>query len=185
MQFRVGQDIVTSCGKCKQRTTHVVFAMEGPRVKRVQCKICLSYHNYRPDPEEVEESPRSAGTLGVRRRSDGTLELLEEATPEAKKAARPAKAERLPKAERPPKAAPRPRVRKEPEPPDWSALWGQALQGKDPEVMINYRPDLGYEDGMLLNHNSFGVGVIIKVSPEKRMQVLFKDGYKTLVCNRI
>jgi hypothetical protein len=181
MQPRVGEDIVTACGKCKQRTTHVVFAMEGPAVKRVQCKICLSYHNYHPDPEERQRAKPQPTSAALRRRpgTEGevkTLRVDDDAAPRPAPDLEPA----APRAAK----APARRTRKEPAAPDYSELWTQAMHGKDPETMIAYRPDLNYEEGALVDHPNFGVGVITRVSPlpEKRMQVLFRDGFKTLVC---
>lgn len=178
---RVGEDLVTYCGKCKQRTTHVVFAMNGAQVKRVQCKICLSYHNYHPDPDD-RPATGPAGTLAVRRRREGdeaetmTRRVIEDSTSDTDDVP----ASRA-KAKAPPKA---PRARKEPAAPDYAELWTQAMNGKDPGQMVDYKPAANFDEGNLVNHPSFGVGVVTRINPmpEKKMQVLFRDGFKTLVC---
>ncbi len=47
MSASVGKDIESICGKCGD-VWHVVFAMEGDKVVRVQCKQCGGYHRHRP-----------------------------------------------------------------------------------------------------------------------------------------
>ena len=155
MQFRVGQDIVTSCGRCKQKTWHVIFAMEGDAVKRVQCKICMSYHNYHPDPEERESNSKGS-SMSVRRRREGEdVKTVPTGTGAVKAPLldddEPAPA---PKAARRTSSA-APRRKKEAEAPDYTELWNQALKGKDMDSILQYRPDLNYEDDMLISHPNF------------------------------
>lgn len=187
-QYRVGQDIMTSCGKCKIKTWHVIFAMDGEVVKRVQCKICASYHNYKPEPEPEATRQRSSGP-GVLRRREGQeqpvgassapkpppLVVLDgpsdgEGAATARKTARPRKEGAAPR-----RAAPE---------VDYEAQWNEALKGQDLTQMRPYRADQDFDEQTVLSHPSFGVGLITKVSPlpEKRMTVLFKDGIRQLAC---
>ncbi|MFM7200575.1 MAG: hypothetical protein ACKO6N_07275 [Myxococcota bacterium] len=190
-QYRVGQDIMTSCGKCKIKTWHVVFAMDGEVVKRVQCKICASYHNYKPEPEPEAARQRASGSGVLRRREgqeqpvevnaaprtpplvvlDGGSEAAESGTPAARKPARPARKEGGTSRRSAPEV-------------DYEAQWNEALKGQDLTQMRPYRADQDYDDHTVLSHPLFGVGLITKVSPlpEKRMTVLFKDGIRQLAC---
>ncbi len=45
---RVGQEISSYCGKCKDERTHIVAAMDGDVVRRVTCSTCKGTHNYKP-----------------------------------------------------------------------------------------------------------------------------------------
>lgn len=165
-EYKVGQDLITDCGKCKQRTYHVVFAMEAHIVRRVQCKICQSYHNYKPD--KVEKAVTSSI---VKRQKQGSLSDIPKDTAKEivtkdikdKKQSKGKKAS----AEK-----------------DWWTIWSQETQGKDVQNMVNYRSELNYEEGSLINHTKFGVGVVTNVSPlpGKKMEVLFQDGPKVLAC---
>jgi hypothetical protein len=48
----VGQDVYSVCGKCGD-TWHVIVALDGGRITKVQCKQCMGYHRYRaPAGEE-------------------------------------------------------------------------------------------------------------------------------------
>lgn len=191
-EYKVGQDIVTACGKCKLRTWHVIFAMDAQVIKRVQCKQCMSYHNYKPDPEDLE-SRSSKSAAGVLRRREGTDQtvrvgdgpaMLEDNGPAASgfslEGPTGSRATKEPKAP----GAKTTRSRKVVEEPDHEALWNEALKGRDIEQMSNYRADANYLEGTVLNHPLFGVGVITKVSlpPEKRMTVVFRDGSRQLAC---
>lgn len=186
-EYRVGQDIVTSCGKCKLSTWHVVFAMAGPVIKRVQCKQCGSYHNYKPEPES--EGPRQkSSSPGVLRRRDGQelpAGTHPEESEEMESVGKAQRAPRAPKAPLEPGATPKPTRRsKVKEEPDYEALWNEALKGHDLETMAAYRADANYEEGAVLNHPLFGVGIITRVNlpPEKRMTVIFRDGTRQLAC---
>ncbi|WP_428268617.1 hypothetical protein [Haliangium sp.] len=58
MSIKVGQDIEALCRKCGD-VWHVVFAMDGDKVVRVQCKQCSGYHRYR-SPNESKSSRSSS-----------------------------------------------------------------------------------------------------------------------------
>jgi hypothetical protein len=45
---RVGQEIGSYCGKCKDERTHIITAMDGDVVRRVTCSTCNGTHNYKP-----------------------------------------------------------------------------------------------------------------------------------------
>lgn len=191
-EYKVGQDIVTACGKCKLKTWHVIFAMDGQVIKRVQCKQCMGYHNYKPEPEEQEARSRqsSAGVLRRREGTDGSVRVGDAPTsgpdnsPTESGFSLEGPTNMRPKKEAKTGVAKTPRARKGEEAPDYEALWNEALKGRDLEQMINYRADANYNEGTVLNHPLFGVGVITKVSlpPEKRMTVVFRDGSRQLAC---
>lgn len=47
-RIRLGDDVSTYCGKCKEERTHQVVAMNGAGgVERVVCRTCQSNHLYR------------------------------------------------------------------------------------------------------------------------------------------
>ncbi len=53
MEVAVGKDIYSTCGKCGD-VWHVVAAMNGAMVTKVQCKNCMGYHRYRAPKGEVD-----------------------------------------------------------------------------------------------------------------------------------
>ena len=184
MQLGVGSDVVTDCGRCKQRTVHVIFAMEKGKIARVQCKVCLSYHNYKPDKEEAKEKEK--GTALVRRRGEKEVEIrtgsqrsgpkLKPLTQvEGEEGATPA-----PKAAKAPRA---PRAKAEPAAPDFGGMWKDALAGRDVSAAVPYTPSIIVEAGAVIDHSRFGLGVVQSlVDDHKKINVLFSDGIKLLVC---
>src|SRR5687767_14566765 len=70
---RVGQEISTYCGKCKDERSHTVTAMDGETVKKVTCSMCGSLHNYKQSPAAssgTERATKSRGTTSSK--SSGT-----------------------------------------------------------------------------------------------------------------
>ncbi|MDQ1591421.1 MAG: hypothetical protein QOG71_2048 [Pyrinomonadaceae bacterium] len=50
-RIRLGDDVMTYCGRCKEERMHQVVALHSDgRAERVTCKYCQSTHLYR-DPE--------------------------------------------------------------------------------------------------------------------------------------
>jgi hypothetical protein len=58
MSVAVGQDIESICGKCGD-VWHVVVAMVGSQVAKVQCKQCGGYHRHRPPSSSSSSSSTS------------------------------------------------------------------------------------------------------------------------------
>lgn len=46
MSAAVGADVEALCAKCGD-VWHVVFAKEGEKIVKVQCKQCMAYHRYK------------------------------------------------------------------------------------------------------------------------------------------
>lgn len=59
----VGKDLFAMCGKCDAEW-HVIVAMDGGKVTKVQCKQCMGYHRYRVPPGEVDVN-RTAGARKI------------------------------------------------------------------------------------------------------------------------
>lgn len=56
MELGVGKDIFAVCGKCGD-TWHVIVALEGAKVTKVQCKFCNGYHRFKRSPNDPSPSP--------------------------------------------------------------------------------------------------------------------------------
>jgi hypothetical protein len=57
--LNVGKDLFAMCGKCDAEW-HVIVAMDGGKVTKVQCKQCMGYHRYRVPPGEVDVNKTAA-----------------------------------------------------------------------------------------------------------------------------
>ncbi len=58
------------------------------------------------------------------------------------------------------------------------------LKGKDMALAKRYSPKDNYEQGDVLQHPSFGIGVTISVRDSTKIEVLFDQGPKVLVHGR-
>lgn len=56
MELAVGKDIASVCGKCGD-VWHVIVAVEGGKVTKVQCKMCSGYHRYKRSPGDTTAEP--------------------------------------------------------------------------------------------------------------------------------
>lgn len=72
MQVAVGKDVEAACRKCGE-VWHVIVAVEGGKITRVQCKECMAYHRYRPPEgeERVDAEPKPKKAAAVRKPSSG------------------------------------------------------------------------------------------------------------------
>lgn len=73
MQVAVGKDVEAVCRKCGE-VWHVITAMEGSKITKVQCKQCMAYHRYRPPEGEsrVDVSPAARRTKVATRKTTTT-----------------------------------------------------------------------------------------------------------------
>jgi hypothetical protein len=60
--------------------------------------------------------------------------------------------------------------------------WEAAMAEKDPANSRTYSMDGSFEQGEVIEHEKFGHGIVIQVDAAGKMQVLFKDGPKRLIC---
>ena len=60
--------------------------------------------------------------------------------------------------------------------------WEAAMAEKDPANSRTYSMDGSFEEGEVIEHNEFGCGLVSQVMAGGKMQVLFKDGPKRLIC---
>ncbi|MBD3290822.1 hypothetical protein GF337_18590 [candidate division KSB1 bacterium] len=64
----IGNEIEAYCGKCKSDTLHLVTAVDGIRIEKVLCKICLSYHKYRaPGSGSARAKQKKTSTVRKKR----------------------------------------------------------------------------------------------------------------------
>ncbi|HXG64305.1 MAG TPA: hypothetical protein VNO70_04300 [Blastocatellia bacterium] len=81
---RVGQEISTFCGKCKDERTHIVAAMEGETVRKVTCTMCGSTHNYKQKAAASaakKPSSRGASAGGRKSKSSASAFTIDPARP--------------------------------------------------------------------------------------------------------
>jgi len=60
--------------------------------------------------------------------------------------------------------------------------WEAAMAEKDPASSRTYSMDGVFEEGEVIEHSKFGHGLVSQVIAGGKIQVLFKDGLKRLIC---
>ena len=76
MSASVGQEVDSICGKCKDTTIHIILAMVGDAIAKVQCKRCDAQHRYRPPKDSQSKTkvktksskPKAAPRRGSKKR---------------------------------------------------------------------------------------------------------------------
>lgn len=156
---KAGDEVDAKCNvkTCKGVTLHIVLAVDSAgRIARVECKRCHSQHSYIAPP-----APATAGTKKAASSSD----------PNAPK---PAKAPRASKATSAAAlAAQQAELLRE-------RTWEKMVSGKGPTDFKPYRPTLSFEDSDLIHHAKFGDGYVQKILDRNKIEVMFRDGVRTL-----
>ncbi len=158
-----GDRIEARCTRCNDVTGHVIVALVGGEIVKVECCACGSVHKYY-QPVAARQ-PRTKDTVcRVRAGSDRK---------EAVSAAKPAS---------PASETPRHSVSKSQK----AALEiEQAWQRSMNETLAEARPYSMHEHfavGDVVEHPKFGNGVVQELLPPDKMQILFRDGTKLLRC---
>jgi hypothetical protein len=154
---RTGGEIDSYCTKCRLDLTHRIIAMVGEAVKKVECKTCGSHHLYRkPKSERTVPGMRNAM---VKRAPDGTTRPLGPAPTTHRVTA----ADRANAAER-----------------AQAAAWEHAIAGQPATAFKVYRISASFGQGELIRHPKFGDGVVARVIDRGKVEVLFKDGPRTM-----
>lgn len=154
MQVAVGKDVEAACRKCGE-VWHVIVAVEGGKITKVQCKECMAYHRYRaPEGEErvdTETKPKKA----VAARKTAAPRKPGSASTSTKSSSKKAAAHDEPLVE-----------------PDLS------------RPIRLYKMTDAYEPGDRVEHPKFGQGVVELLSGPGKMTVFFEDGRRTLAHDR-
>lgn len=128
--------------------------MVGDVVKKVECKTCMSHHLYRQPKSEREN--RAAARASARSSSE----------PRAASSSPRGGVERLTAAQRAER--------------DQTLAWERAIAGQPSGAFKPYRVTLTFGEGELIHHSKFGDGVVAKVIDRGKIEILFKDGPRTM-----
>jgi len=58
----------------------------------------------------------------------------------------------------------------------------ELLGGRDPVAAVRYAMTKSFKEDELINHADFGIGLITRVIPPNKIEVVFKEGSKILIC---
>lgn len=150
--LKPGSEVDAWCTKCRMDLLHRVIAMQGAKIIRVECRTCNGHHNYR--------RPKS-----------GPSASLLPASPATSKSKPARSAPSTPSARR--TAASEAERQRE-------ATWQKAVLGQPISSFRAYRASQTFNSGDLIRHGKFGDGYIVRVIDRQKVEVMFKDGPRTL-----
>lgn len=145
-----GGEIDSYCTKCRMVLNHRIIAMVGTKPVRVECSTCGSHHNYRA---------RAPGDAAPRA-ENGARRVVGGGSSGPRSVRGPTKAQQAIL--------------------DQEKFWEKATSGKPVSDFKRYSTALVFEEGGLVHHAKFGDGVVMRILDPKKVEILFRDGPKTL-----
>lgn len=140
------------CTKCKLDLMHRIISMEGDKPHQVECLTCRTHHLYRKPKTAVPE----AKPAKVTKASSGPSSSGGGKSTSAKAlAAAAAEAQR-------------------------EKGWEKRVAGQPVTAFKPYRPTATFDEGDLVRHSKFGDGYVARVLEVTKIEVMFKDGLRTL-----
>ncbi|HEX9297892.1 MAG TPA: hypothetical protein VF881_18755 [Polyangiaceae bacterium] len=148
-----GSEVDAWCTKCRMDLLHRIIAMHNDKIIRVECRTCGGHHNYR--------KPHTAGSLT---RSAAARSIAADRTDKPRSSASLS-----------PRRAAAAEVERQRE-----ATWQKAVLGQPVSSFRAYRASQTFSLGDLIRHGKFGDGYIVRVIDRQKVEVMFKDGPRTL-----
>ncbi|MCG8529565.1 MAG: hypothetical protein MI749_02750 [Desulfovibrionales bacterium] len=159
-----GDRIDTKCSRCSDITGHIIVAMVGSEIIKVECQACGSTHKYRET--RAPKSKAQVSTVKKVRGGDSRKEAISAArSAAAKKAAQTRAAQR---------------AKQEAE--AVMIAWKTAMVAKGSDGARSYNMNETFTKGDVVQHPTFGMGEVQTVTKPNKMEVLFEDGVKVLRC---
>jgi hypothetical protein len=124
--------------------------MDGETIKKVECLTCRTDHLYRRPKSERDAATASAATKRASRAGSTGRSSSARETAAMK-------------AER-----------------SLLVQWESSIAGKPSVAFHPYRTTASFDAGQLIRHPKFGDGVVARVIDRGKVEVLFKDGSKTM-----
>lgn len=150
-KLQPGGEVDAYCTKCKLDLGHRIIAMVGDLPKKVECMTCHSHHLYRrPKSAAAAAEPKAAKS------SSGGSTRSSSSSSSARAVAAAAAENAREKA------------------------WEKVVAGKPLTAFKPYRVSSSFAEGELVHHSKFGDGYVQRIIDKNKMEVMFKEGARTL-----
>lgn len=171
-----GDIITTSCTRCNDVTGHVIVAMVGNEVVKVQCKACGSEHKYRA-PKQPKSKPQAPAVKKVRAGASRETAAPRASAASGERTVSASRSEAARKA-----ADTRAAARAAREAAQTAEVWLKAITESDDRDGTPYSMKNTYEVGEVVSHPTFGVGKVQQLIKPDKVEILFRQGLKMLRC---
>jgi hypothetical protein len=138
------------CTRCRMDLLHRVIAVHNGKIIRVECRTCGGHHTFRQPKTPLAQR----GAAARKSPSDKTRKAT--SMPSPRRAA----------------IAETERQREE--------AWQKTVLGQPISSFKAYRASQTFGTGDLIRHGKFGDGYIVRVIDRQKVEVMFKDGPRTL-----
>ena len=164
-----GDRIEARCTRCNDITGHVIVALVGGEIVKVECRACGSVHKYYPPatPKEAKGKTAVCRVKAGETRKEVVNSFKPTSTPSTAAASPAATSRAVAKAQ---KAA-------EDMEQNWQRTMNMTAASARPYAMNET-----FAVGDVVDHPKFGNGVVQEIFPPDKMQILFRDGAKMLRC---
>jgi len=152
--LKPGDRVTSHCKPCNELTSHAIVVFVDGAIHKVECCLCKSVHRYKPAVIEGAKPVRA-------KRAAGT------GTPRAKAVSSGVKKTQMASA----KAAQDAEVLRH----DWQYALNNTVSTPAPYSMTTV-----WSMKDVIDHSTFGKGVVIELLPPDKMHVLFYDGARLL-----
>lgn len=151
--LKPGDRVTSRCSRCNDITGHTIVVILDNGIHKAECCICKGIHRYKPPtpPGTPVKAPRRVTSDKTNSMPKAPKQLR--ATPASSRAARDAEVLRH----------------------DWQYALNNTINKPAPYSMA--KP---WQLAEVVEHPTFGVGVIVEILPPDKMQVLFRDGARLL-----
>ncbi len=158
--FTAGDRVPSRCTRCKDVTNHIVMALVDGAIAKVECCACKSVHRYLPPEGTPKKSRVQAGDVVTKKNGQIVPVRAPKSTPA--KSAPVKSATKLQKAAETLEA-------------EWIVALNKSALARKP-----YSMDQTYALGEVVDHPSFGYGIINECIEPDKIRVLFRDGVRLL-----
>lgn len=167
-----GDRIEARCTRCNDVTGHVIVALVGGEIVKVECRACGSVHKYYP-PQRKKDAGEKKSVYRVKAGED-RKDVVSAVRPEPSLFGQ--RSESAPSARTTRQAVKNQRASEE-----IAMSWQRSLNSTLAEPRP-YAMDASFAVGDVVDHPVFGQGVVNEVMPPDKMQILFRDGQRLLRC---
>lgn len=166
--FAPGDAVASRCTRCDDVTGHVIVALVGGEIIKVECRACGSVHKYRPPEGKAVDRPDSPRRV---RQGANRSEVIKAAQTE-----RAAREKRVAGSTSKPAGG----VRAARAAEATENAWKAAMSGRS--AAKPYSMNALFERDDVVDHPTFGAGVVQELVPPDKVRILFQDGLRLLRC---
>lgn len=174
MGLKPGERIESRCTRCKDIMGHVIVSMVDGEIAKVECCACKSVHKYYPPAHKKEK--KQERTLRVRAGEERANAVKEKSVRTARISSSSTNALGVKVGSMKSGVKVTAKVAEE-----LQEKWRE-LVASNPSTPKPYAMSAEFALANLVDHPSFGIGMVVAVYPPDKVDIFFQEGIKSLRC---